>query len=138
MNKVKLLGIIAFAVMVLTLPVQLSAQTAARLEALLESPAISWEEAAAFIREAAQAPQQRMPQNATPGEIARLNDVALLLMRAFDIKGGIFYNIFQGPHHAYRELVYLNVIRGNTDPHMPVSGQQLLLMINRILTLRGE
>jgi len=61
-----------------------------------------------------------------------------LLMQSFDLKGGIFYRIAKGPHHAYRELVYKNVIRGYTDPKMPVSGQQLLSLISRILAMEEE
>ena len=129
--------------LVLSISAPLFSQTAARLEALLETPALTWEQAAAFIRDAANSEspdseQKWLPKNASMGDIARLKGVALLLMRSFEIKGGIFYRIAKSPHHAYRELVYRSVIRGDTDPDMPVSGRNLLLMINRILAMREE
>jgi len=135
----------------LFLSAPLFAQTAEKLEALMNEKALNWSQAAAFVLEASMEPasnpgdafsfaagQKWLPKNAAPEDPARLNGVALLLMQSFDLKGGIFYGAFKGPHHAYRELVYKKVIRGNTDPDMPVSGQQLLLMLGRILSLQEE
>jgi len=128
----------------------LSSQTAERLEALLETPELSWSEAAAFILEASDmgsygmAPfhyameQKWLPKNASPDDAARLNGIALLLMQSFELKGGIFYRISKSPHHAYRELVYKKIIRSNTDPDMPVSGPQLLLIVSRILSAKEQ
>ncbi len=59
-------------------------------------------------------------------------------MRSFDLKGGIFFSLTKSPHHAYRELVYRGIIRGKADPDMPVSGRDLLLMINRILAVKEQ
>ena len=84
------------------------------------------------------AKQTWLPKNASLGDSARLNGVALLLMQSFDLEGGIFYRISKSAHHAYRELTYKKVIRGSADPDMPVSGPQLLLMTNRILAMIGE
>ena len=135
MCKIKVLLIAGF---FLAFPVFISGQTAAKLEVLLETPALSWGEAAAFILEASETELDWLPNNASLADTARLNGIALLLMQSFDIKGGIFYSLAKSPHHAYRELVYKNVIRGNTDPRMAVSGPELLLMVNRILAMRGE
>ena len=136
MNNITKAVLIAGTLLALTAP--LFGQTAAKLEALLETPALTWEQAAAFVREAAEAAptdQQWLPKDASSGDMARLNGVALLLMSSFDIKGGIFFRIAKSPHHAYRELVYKKVIRGNSDPDMPVSGPDLLLMVNRLLAM---
>ena len=136
------LPVVFFLVLAISAP--LFSQTAAKLEALLETPALTWEQAAAFVGEAAPTPlaadteQQWLPKGASPGDMARLNGVALLLMRSFELKGGIFYRIAKSPHHAYRELVYKKVIRGKTDPDMPVSGPDLLLMVNRLLAMTEE
>ena len=136
----------------------LFAQTAVRLEALLNEPALTWSDAAAFVLEASEtapasdqsnspepleafraaAERKWLPKNAVPEGTARLNGIALLLMRSFDLKGGIFYSISKSPHHAYRELVYKGLIRGDTDPGMTVSGQQLLLIISRILSVKEK
>ena len=129
---------------------QLHAQTAARLEALLNEKAVTWEQASAFVLEAADAGAYTNPQDAfnvsygynwlpkdiQSGDTARLDGVALLLMRSFELKGGMFYSMTKSPHHAYRELVFKKVIRGTSDPRMNVSGQDLLLMIGRMLAMR--
>jgi len=141
--------VLAFLIFTFTVP--LFSQTAVKLEALLNEPELKWSEAAAFILEAADlnktspeesfrfaAEQKWLPKNLKADGKARLNGVALLLMQSFDIKGGIFYRISKSSHHAYRELVYKNIIRGNIDPDMPVSGQQLLLIVNRILAMKEQ
>ena len=129
--------------------VRLYAQTAVKLEAILDTPAINWSDAANLIFEAAEvtAPENQsafdfamenkwLPKDATPPGTARLNGISLLFMNSFGLKGGIFYRISKSPHHAYRELVYKKIIRGNTDPLMPVSGGELLLIMSRILSIK--
>ena len=149
-RKIGVMGLLAC--FFLVLPFRLSAQTAARLESLLKETQISWSSAAAFVLEVSEkgvfkTPQEAfsfaqehkwLPKNALPGDAAKLNGIALLLMRSFDLKGGILYSIAKSPHHAYRELVYKGVIRGNTDPRKSVSGQELLLMMSRILSKKEQ
>ena len=133
-----------FLFIALSFAAPLTAQTAAKLESLLETPVLSWEEAAAFVMEAAEI--ETMPgghnkwlqKKFIPGGDARLDGIALLLMESFELKGGIFYSIAKSPHHAYRELVYKNVIGGNSDPDMRVSGPQLLTMLSRILAMKEQ
>lgn len=126
------------------------AQTAQKVENLLNEKALTWGAAAAFALEASEtllyAPENDafqfaayrkwLPKNAAPGDTASLNGVALLLMRSFGLKGGFLYSAAKNPHYAYRELVYKGVIQGKTDPRMQVSGDYFLFMINRILALQ--
>jgi len=129
----------------------LCAQTAAKLEALFETSELTWEQTVAFVLEAAdlgiQNPEESfrfamerkwLPKKVSPDDAARLNGIALLLMQSFELKGGIFYRISKSRHHAYRELVYKNVIHNSTDPDMLVSGPQLLLIISRVLTIKEQ
>ena len=130
----------------------LSAQTALRVEAMLEEKTLSWSEAAVFALEAADLEafvdpvdafqyaldRKWLPKKALPGDPARLNGISLLLMRAFELKGGFFYTIAKNPHYAYRELVYKEVIQGRTDPGMTVSGPDFLFIIGRILSIVEE
>jgi hypothetical protein len=135
------------------LSANLFAQTAAKLETMLNIPALRWSDVVSFIMEAADAQdvsvysdqaaafrfaaeQKWLPKNAAPDDTVRLKGIALLLMRAFNLKGGIFYSLSKSPHYAYRELAYKNIIRD--DPGMPVSGAQLLLIVNRILSMKEE
>jgi hypothetical protein len=133
--------------------VSLSAQsTALEIEALLDTQAISYGQAARFVLEASDtlvtdspedafnyAVQQGwLPAKLTSGANARLDAISLLLMRSFGMRGGIFYSTVKNAHYAYLELVYRNVIIGRHDPAMPVSGAKLLFYVNRILAMQGE
>jgi hypothetical protein len=134
---------------VLALPAFLSAQTAAdEIEALLETKAVTYAQAARFVLEASDviamanpaeafqyaAEQHWLPATASADQAARLDGVALLVMRSFGIKGGIWYSLAQSPHFAYRELVYQDIIQGRVDPAMAVSGDNLLYIVNRVLS----
>jgi hypothetical protein len=123
-------------------------QTAAEMETLLTQKSISWASAARFTVEAAGAavpasPREAfefaankgwLPEGAEENGIARLDGVALLLMGAFDVSGGIFYSLFKNPHYAYRELVYKNIIQGKVDPAMTVSGDYFFFMLGKLLS----
>ena len=142
--------VLVFLIVLLCIP--LSAQYALKIENLLGRTELSWSAAAVFALEASEklentsedaafrfaAERKWLPKNAAPGDIVRLSEAALLLMRSFDLKGGIFYSIGKSPHHAYRELVHKNVIVGRTNPLMTVSGEEYLYMINRILSIQEE
>ena len=124
----------------------LPALTAVEMEELLNTQAISYEQAAVFVLKAADvsndsalsfrfaADRKWLPRNANPGGKAMLDGVSLLLMESFGIKGGLFYSLFKNPHYAYREMVYQDIIQGRVDPEMAVSGEYLLFLVNRILS----
>jgi len=124
-------------------------QTADEMEQLLAADSVTYGQAAWFLSRAADLPaaspeeafnnaaqNKWLPKGASPDTAARLDAVALLVMRAFGIKGGINYSRFQTPHYAYRELVYKKIIQGRTDPAMKVSGSVLIFITNRVYTLR--
>jgi len=73
-----------------------------------------------------------LPKSAGARDTARLDGVSLLIMKAFEIKGGAFYSVFQNAHYAYRELEYRNVIEGKTIPAMAVSGEMMLFIVGRV------
>jgi len=122
------------------------AQTAAELETLLYSDAVNYGQAARFVLMAADISDLKaeeafryamerkwLPAAATQDAAANLGGVSLLIMRAFDMKGGAFYTLAKTPHYAYRELLLQNIIQGRADPDMAVSGDLLLFVINRAL-----
>ncbi|MDR2941884.1 MAG: hypothetical protein LBV17_04760 [Treponema sp.] len=125
-------------------PPALTAQTAAELETVLATETLSYEQAASFVLRAADVPfpgtalsyaleQKWLPAKAVPGDTAVLDRVALLIMGAFGIKGGIMYSAVKSPRYAYRELVYQGIIQGRSDPQLAVSGDFLLFMIGKVL-----
>ncbi|MCL1927745.1 MAG: hypothetical protein FWG07_02990 [Treponema sp.] len=146
--KIRKLPIFLFLIFILSAP--LFGQTAAKVEALLNKTELTWLEVTAFVLEASEAGIFRneqeafnlaagnkwLPKKAESIGTAQLQGVALLLMRSFNLQGGIFYSMTKSPHHAYRELVFKKVIRGTTDPLMSVSGRDLLLMTGRLLAMR--
>ena len=123
------------------------AQTAAEMETLLNTQAVTYAQAARFVLQAADAatiahPAEAfrfaqendwLPKDVSPDTAARLDGISLLFMRSFDLKGGLLYSFFKTPHYAYRELVYRSAIQGRVDPQMAVSGYQLIFITNRIL-----
>ena len=124
--------------------------SAADLEKLLESPAVSWGEAARFILTAAERGTgltedaafaeagtiAKLPKNAAASDTADLGGVSRIIMNAFNLKSGM-YRVFPNGHYAHRELVWLTVIQGKSDPHMKVSGERLLRILGRALDHTG-
>jgi len=132
----------------------LHAQIAVRIGRLLEQKMVNYQETALLVLEASghldpakntiegiafSFARERgwLPVDAKAGDAVNLQGLSLLIARAFDIKGGLFYTIFKNPHYAYRTLVYYNVIQGKADPLMYVSGELLLFTVNRAMYLSG-
>jgi len=125
--------------------------TAEEIETLLNSKTVTYAQAARFVLEASNAlttdnseeafnyavQQDWLPKQLSSNDSARLDYISLLIMRSFNIKGGIMYTLTKSPHYAYRELAYLNVIQNRSDPSVLVSGEQLLYCINRILAMEN-
>ena len=137
----------------LTAPAFLGAQsTAQEIETLLNTNAVTYAQAARFALEASDtlavqdhneafsyaAEHGWLPKNVSANDTARLDGVSLLLMRSFNINGGIFYSVTNSPHYAYRELTYKDVIQGRADPAMKVSGELFLFLTGRILSARDN
>jgi hypothetical protein len=131
----------------------LPAQTAAELERILSIPAVSYGDAAWFILSAAgtippgtspggayrfAADNNWLPQKAAAEAPLTLGAVSLLIMKAFNIRGGLMYALFPGPRCGYRELVHRGLIQGRAYSTLPVSGERLLRIINRALEYTGD
>jgi hypothetical protein len=142
-----------FVFLVLSAPIfapRVFAQTAAEMETLLATAALSYDQAASFVLRAADIPvsgsafsyavdKKWLSVKAAPDGVAALNEVSLLIMGAFGIKGGIMYSATKSPHHAYRELEHQGIIQGRADPGLAVSGDLLLFLIGKVLDrIEGE
>jgi hypothetical protein len=139
----------------LAIPCFAFAQTAERIERLLEQNRVSYRDAALLVLEASghldsekqtstddafSFAKERgwLPKNAQADSAARLNGLSLLVVRAFGIKGGAFFSLFKNPHYAYRAMVYRGIIQGRADPQMFVSGDLLLYTVNKVLETGSE
>ena len=136
----------------------LYAQTADEIQTLLQTPVVSYAQAARFVLEAADvidpydktsgqdaahiaaqdalrfaAEKKWLPKTADAQDAISLEDLSLLIMGAFGLKGGPMYTLFNSVHYSYREMVFKDLIQGRTDPSMKVSGYTMLLIVNRLL-----
>ena len=73
----------------------------------------------------------------TAEDVLPVKTYAFLLMKTFDIKGGMMYRIYPCPRYAYRDLQYLAVIQGKNDPDAPMTGAAMLQILSRIDTAQG-
>ena len=62
-----------------------------------------------------------------------IGEYSYMLMKSFNIDGGIMYRIFQGPRYAARELAYLNFIDNDKSPYRKLSGEEVIRILGRIL-----
>jgi hypothetical protein len=126
------------------------AQTADEMDRILDAKEITYSQAAGFVLTAANAlpaggdaftaarEKRWLPAGAEADSPIRLGELSLLIMKAFDLKGGIFYSLFPVSRYACRELVYMRVIQGRTDPGGRLDGRAFLQILGRVLTYTEE
>lgn len=73
-----------------------------------------------------------------PADRLSLGQYSFMLMRAFQLPGGIMYRIVPGPRYAVREMEYAGVIQGTAIPGMALSGNEAVRMLERVLHQREE
>jgi hypothetical protein len=131
-----------------------AAQTAAELERVLSLPAVNYGDAAWIVLGAAGLPalaedstggayrfaadNKWLPQKTAAETPVTLEGLSLLIMKAFDMGGGLMYTLFPGPRYAYRELVYRKIIQGRSYSALTVSGERLLRILSRALDYSGD
>ena len=81
--------------------------------------------------------QNVIPDSVTAEDVIPAKTYAFLLMKAFNIKGGIMYRIYPCPRYAYRDLQYLAIIQGKNNPDAPMTGAALVQTFGRIDTVQG-
>jgi len=133
------------------LPICIPAQTAAELDTILQASAVTNAQAAKFVLASVEDAAtmstgnafQRAVSNgwlkdsAKPDENITLGKLSYLIMKAFNMKGGMMYSIIPGPRYAYRNMVSRNYIQGASDPSMNVSGQRFLLILGKVTNAEG-
>ena len=133
----------------------LFSQTAAEMDILLETDAVTVQTAARFVlgsvallrlELSGAAAENAAYEDAVsrgwvksgPEDAIGLQEMAYLIMNAFGLKGGIMYSLLHNPRYAYREMIYRRIIQGRTNANMKVSGQRFLLIIGKALNYAGE
>jgi hypothetical protein len=126
-------------------------QTAAETENLLSAGEISFSQAAYFILASAPGnppgnPEAAftmagekgwLPARAESGSAVTLGGLSLLMVNAFNLKGGLLYRLFPGSRYAYREMTSRGFIEGRAYPSLKVSGEQFLWILGRVLDEGG-
>ncbi|MDR1587159.1 MAG: hypothetical protein LBS57_06875 [Treponema sp.] len=101
---------------------------AAALESPPENPAAAFD----LARE-----KGWLPAKAERGSALTLGGLSLLVMKSFNLKGGLLYRIFPGGRYAYREMTSRGFIEGRSWPNLKVSGEQFLRILGKVLA-EGE
>jgi len=129
----------------------LHAQTAAELEGLLQIQAVSRAQAARFVLEAAglmTAPgadeafafateRSWLSKNAAAEKPITLAELSFLIMKAFNLKGGMMYALLPGPRYAYKSMISRSFIQDPADPAMTLNGGRFLLILGNVLNAVG-
>jgi len=67
-----------------------------------------------------------------------LGELAYLLMKSFNISGGIMYSLAPGPRYACRELAYLDLISGRASPSRFITGERALQIVSNVAAWMEE
>ncbi len=78
-----------------------------------------------------------LPADVPPESPIKLAALSFLVMKAFDLPGGAMYRLISSPRYAYRELLYLKILQGISDPAQTVSGERLMRILGRVLDHQG-
>jgi hypothetical protein len=131
----------------------LHGQTAAGMDDLLNTRAITWAQACRFVLPAAGeldadvSPEAAfemarekgwLPKGASAQSTLNLGGLSLLIVQSFSIKKSLLFALFPGPRYAYRQLEYLGLMPGLRDPALKVSGERFLSILSGVLDYRGD
>ena len=71
-----------------------------------------------------------------PADSVSLGEYSYMVMKAFDLRGGIMYSILGGKRYAARELAFLGFLETDTSPYRTLSGEEAVRILSRILDWR--
>lgn len=74
---------------------------------------------------------------AKPDAPITFGQYAFLLMKTFNIPGGVLYSLFPGPRYAGREVDYKGWTPSNLSPYEGLSGRDALYILRSYLDSRG-
>jgi hypothetical protein len=124
------------------------AQEASDIDRLLAQSEVSWGDACVWSFASHGEPYNErdavfyaisfkaLPANAPFDANANLAGLALILMRVYQLKGGIFYSIFKNRRYAFREMIYIGVFDEDDDPSDSFSGEKFLQILSRMSAIK--
>jgi hypothetical protein len=131
-------------------PIPAFAQTAERLDAILDAERVSFAQAAVLIlpaagllspdaaaEEAFARAREWFPNGADMDGPIRMGELSYLVMKSFGLSGGFMYALFPGPRYAYRTLAWRRFLPGKADPGRTLTGEELLYITGKVLSFTG-
>jgi hypothetical protein len=151
MGAIQKAGLFLILLGALLFSVPVFAQTAERLDAILDTERVSFVQAAAVILPAAglldpEAGEARafaaagvwFPRRAERDGPITMGELSYLVMRSFNLRGGFMYALFPGPRYAYRALAWRRLLPPNSDPARFLTGEELLHITGMVLSLTED
>lgn len=65
-------------------------------------------------------------------------DLSLLIMKAFDINGGLMYRLTGSRRYAFREMKHSGIFSDRSYPNQLISGEQFLQILDDITEGKHE
>jgi hypothetical protein len=138
-----------FSILYLFFSLSLHAQSAAEIEGLLSEKTITCEQAAYLTLAAAMAvPREEafavahergwIRQKLQGEDPVTAGDLSLLIMKAFDINGGLMYRLTGSRRYAFREMKHHGIFPGRSYPNQLISGEQFLQILDDITEGKHE
>ncbi len=78
-----------------------------------------------------------LPVQGKEQETINLGDLSFLVMKAFDLPGGLLYSLFPSPRYAVRELLHRGIIINHGNPNRQVSSEEAMRIIRMGLDWKG-
>lgn len=140
--------IIFLSLVLVCLPLIVSAQSNAVIDELLEKETADWGNTAYLVLSAAELIDENTEISKVLSILEKqqwnlklhkekqsitLGEYSYLLMKAFNVPGGLMYMLIPGPRYAARELSYLNFIDDDSSPYRTLSGEEVLRIMGRLL-----
>ena len=134
-------------------PIVLCAQSATTMDTILEQEDLSFGAASylllvargdlkdnADFGEAAEKMAEVQPyfSDKDAGDTLNLGEYSFLLMKMYNLGGGLMYSVLPGPRYAVRELAFIDIVQGGTYPKSPLSGERAVRILERYLTVSGK
>jgi hypothetical protein len=148
-HRIAAAKLLAISLWLIALP--LFAQTAERLDAVLDAQRVSFAQAAALIlpasgllppdagdADAFDMARAWLPRRAERDSPINMGELSHLVMRSFNLSGGFMYAFFPGPRYAYRALAWRRLLPPAPDPGRFLSGEELLYITGLVLSLAGD
>ncbi|RKX87493.1 MAG: hypothetical protein DRP58_02670 [Spirochaetes bacterium] len=144
----KINKLILFSILIMYLPLFIYSQSNTVIDQLLADKEAKWGQTAYLVLTAAELLDENVEIEIALKTLVQQNwkinidkqdnkislrEYSFLLMKAFNIKGGLMYGIFPGPRYAARELGYLGFLNNNKDPYRKISGEEVLRILGRVL-----